>query len=217
MTKKLRATLLLALLLSLVADAKDLDWGVRFDGNIRASLNEQWSVYSTAGSIVWSDFSGKAWYVDLGVGYRFHPAWRAEVAYRELRLDSPDYWLTERRPLINLTWSDQIKDIRLSNRSRVEFREYAWDKKDDIRLRNRTRAELPWAVLPFEIKPYFEEEFFYGKNSAHIEKNWLTSGLYYKPSKQVKLRLGYRWIAVRSNTSGWKNINQVVTAVILSF
>ena len=124
--------------------------------------------------------------------------------------------LIENRPLFNLNWSGRINDVRLSNRSRIEFREYTWNKKDDIRFRNRTRIELPWAVLPFEIKPYFEEEFFYGKESARIEKNWLTGGLYYKVTKQVKLKLGYRWIAVRS-AHEWENLNQIVTGLNLVF
>ena len=43
------------------------------------------------------------------------------------------------------------------------------EKDEDLRYRNETRAELPWSVLPFNIRPYFEEEFFYGKNSRHIQ------------------------------------------------
>lgn len=215
---KLFAFVVALLLFPLAAGARSLDWGSTHDLVVRASLTEKWSIYSSAQAVLWNDFSDLFFgYVDLGVGYRFHPAWRAEIAYRRGWVKPADDWLVENRPLANLTWFGKVKDIRLSNRSRIEFREYTWIKKDDIRLRNRTRAELPWAVLPFEIKPYFEEEFFYGKNSEHIEKNWLTGGLYYKPSKQVKLRLGYRWIAVRSKTSDWKNINQVVTALILSF
>lgn len=217
MRKPLFAVLILALLLPLAAGAKSRDWGTTHDLFVRASLNEKWSIYSSAEAILWNDFSDVFFgYVDLGVGYRFLPAWRIEAAYREARVKPADDWLTEHRPLVNLTWFGKIKDIRLSNRSRIEFREYTWIKKDDIRFRNRTRAELPWAVLPFEIKPYFEEEFFYGKNSARIEKNWLTGGLYYTAPKQVKLRLAYRWIAVRSR-SEWKNINQIVTALSLSF
>ena len=214
----MRRLLLATLLLSGAnADAKSLDWGSTHDLIVRASLNEKWSVYSSAQAALWDDFSDVYFgYVDLGVGYKFHPAWRIEAAYRQAWFQPKDNWFTEHRPLVNLSWFGKVKEIRLSNRSRIEFREYTWNKTDDIRFRNRTRADLPWAILPFEIKPYFEEEFFYGKNSEHIEKNWLTGGLYYKASKQVKLRLGYRWIAVRG-PSEWKNINQIVTVLSLNF
>jgi hypothetical protein len=213
----LPATLILTLILPFAAGAKSLDWGTTHDLFVRAALNEKWSIYSSAQAVLWNDFSDVFFgYVDLGVGYKFHPAWRVEAAYRKAKVKPADDWLTEHRPLVNLTWFDTIEDIRLSNRSRIEFRDYSWTKKDDIRFRNRTRAELPWTVLPFGIKPYFEEEFFYGKNSARIEKNWLTGGLYYTAPKHAKLRLGYRWIAVRTS-SEWHSINQIVTALVVSF
>ncbi len=211
------AALALTLILPFPAGAKSLDWGTTHDLVVRATLSAKWSVYSSAQAVLWNDFSdGFFGYVDFGIGYTFHPAWRIEAAYREAKVKPADDWLTEQRPLINLTGFGSIEDIRLSNRSRIEFRDYSWAKKDDLRLRNRTRAELPWAILPFDIKPYFEEEFFYGKNSARIEKNWLTGGLYYTTTRSVKLRLGYRWIAVRGPAE-WKNINQILTALILNF
>ena len=217
MANSVRDALLLSLILPLAAGAKDLDWGSTHDLYISAPLSEKWSVQASAEAVLWNDFSDLYFgFADIGIGYKFLPAWRVEVAYRRAWVKPKDEWLTENRPLINLNWSGKINDVRLSNRSRIEFREYTWNKKDDIRFRNRTRIELPWSILPFEIKPYFEEEFFYGKESARIEKNWLTGGLYYKASKQVKIKLGYRWIAVRS-AKEWENLDQIVTGLSLVF
>ena len=103
-------------------------------------------------------------------------------------------------------------DARISNRSRVEFRLCQWDKTNDIRYRNETRLDLPWNVLPGEIKPYFEEEFFWGRKSGQIEMNWLTGGLYYKAGRSTKLKLGYRWIAIRVGDE-WENRNQLVSGI----
>jgi len=171
MANSFRGALLLSLILPWAAGAKDLDWGSTHDLYISAPLSEKWSVQASAEAVLWNDFSDLYFgFADIGIGYKFLPAWRVEVAYRQAWVKPKDEWLTETRPLINLNWSGKLNDVRLSNRSRIEFREYRWDKKDDIRFRNRTRIELAWAVLPFEIKPYFEEEFFMGREARGLRK-----------------------------------------------
>jgi hypothetical protein len=72
-------------------------------------------------------------------------------------------------------------------------------------------VDLPWEILPFGIKPYVEEEFFWGRNSGKVEMNWLTGGLYCKPNNSTKLKLGYRWVSARVGDE-WENRNQLVTS-----
>jgi hypothetical protein len=208
---------LLAMALPLTGFSEEGDWGYAHNFYIKKSLTEKWSLLHRSQFALRDDMSDLFFgFADIGIGYRFHPSWRVDGVYRRAWFRPGDTWLIEDRPLINLTWFGKIKDARISNRHRVEFREYRWDKKDDLRYRNETRLELPQEILPFGIKPYFEEEFFYGKESGKFEMNWLTGGLYCKPNSFSKLKLGYRWIRIRAGDD-WENRNQLVTALNLFF
>lgn len=217
MPKARVSSILLAMALPLVGFSAEGDWGYAHNFYVVKSLTEKWSILHRSQFALRDDMSDLFFgFADIGVGYRFHPAWRVDGVYRRNWLRPGDTWLIEDRPLINLTWFGKVRDTRVSNRSRVEFREYRWDKTDDIRYRNETRLDFPWEVLPGAIKPYLEEEFFWGKESGEIEMNWLTGGLYCKPGRSTKLKLGYRWIRIRVG-SEWENRNQLVTAINLFF
>jgi len=216
---KLRCHLLL--MLSLIApcicQAVEGDWGFAHNNYVIASLNEKWSALHRSQLTLRDDMSDLFFgFADIGLGYKCIPGWRLDGVYRRAWIQPGEKWLIEDRPLINLTWFGKIQDARISNRSRIEFREYRWDKKDDIRYRNETRLDLPWQVLPGGIKPYFEEEFFWGRNSGEFEMNWLTGGLYCKPNNNTKLKLAYRWVYARTG-SGWENRNQLVTGLNFYF
>ena len=217
MSKPLRRTLLLAVLLPLCSPAEEGDWGYAHISFLKVKLDDKWSAY-TSSQVTWRDDLSDFYfaYLDAGMEYKFHPAWKIGAAYRQAWWKIQNDWEKENRPLINLTWSKKIKNISIANRSRLEFRHYEWDKGDDLRFRNRTRIEFPREVLPGGIKPYLEEEFFYGKNSEKIEMNWLMAGLYCKPTDHLKIKAGYRWFAIRINDE-WESRNQLVTGLLLLF
>jgi len=210
-------TILMALLLPAFCLAEEGDWGYAHNNYIIKSLNKKWSVLHRSQVALRDDMSELFFgFADIGFGYKIMPNWRLDGVYRRAWIRPGEKWLIEDRPLINLTWFGQIQNSRISNRSRVEFREYRWDKPDDIRYRNETRLDLPYEILPGGIKPYFEEEFFWGKESQKIEMNWLTGGIYCKPNSHTKLKLGYRWVAARAGNS-WENRNQLVTGLNFYF
>ncbi len=207
----------LALLLAVLVRAEEGDWGYAQNFHVVKAINEQWSLLHRSNFTLRDDMGDLFLaYADLGIGYRLHPAWRIDAAYRRSWFRPGGTWLLEDIPYFNLNWFGNLGDARLSNRSRIEFREYRYDKDDDIRLRNETRLDLPWHVLPGGIRPYFEEEFFWGRNSSRLEMNWLTGGLYLKPTPWSKLKLGYRWVAIWTGT-GWENRNQLVSGLNLFF
>ena len=194
------------------AIAVEGDWGYAHNLYATLSLTEKWSVLHRSQFALRDDMSDFFFgFADIGIGYRIHPDWRLDAVYRRAWIEPAGTWLIEDRPLVNLTWFGTMHDARISNRSRIEFRKYRWDRKDDIRYRNETRVDLPWEILPFGIKPYVEEEFFWGRNSGKVEMNWLTGGLYCKPNNSTKLKLGYRWVSARVGDE-WENRNQLVTS-----
>lgn len=217
MQRTIFTLMLLGLSLPWTVDATEGDWIYTHDNVVNVRLNDKWFIAHRSQLNLRDDMSefylGLA---DLGIGYRFLPGWSIEPAYRRVWTKSGDSWLIEDRPLINLAWSGKYRDAGLYARSRFEFREYRWDKKDDFRWRQQLRVDMPWEVLPCGIKPYVEEEWFWGRNSGKFELNWLTGGLYCKPNKHVKLRLGYRWAAARIGDE-WENRNVLLTAINLYF
>jgi hypothetical protein len=209
----------LALLLAApaITPAAEGDWGAAHIFYVKKALAGNWSAI-TGAQLTWRDDMSDFYfiYADAGLAYKFHPNWIVEAVYRQGWWEISDQWEVENRPLFNLKWIDTFDGIRIENQARLELRFYDWDKDDDLRFRNRTRMEFPWEVIPVGIKPYLEEELFIGKNSGELEMNWLMAGLYYKPTKQLKLKAGYRWIAIRAGNQ-WENRNQLVTGLALIF
>lgn len=186
MTRKI---LIFIFLFSLAARSEEGDWGFAHNNYVIKKLTAKWSFLHRSQFALRDDMSDLFFgYADAGAGYKFHPDWRIDLVYRRVWIQLGETWRIEDRPLINLTWFGTLGDARLTNRSRLEFREYRWDKKDDLRFRNETRLELPWSFAG--LKPYFEEEFFYGWERRAIEMNWLSAGLSFKPKSNVKLKIG---------------------------
>ncbi len=213
MTRRFLAAL--ALLVPLLGTAAEGDWGYAQINFVKAGLTEKWSVLSRSQVTLRDDFSELYfWYVDAGLAYSLAPAWRVELAYRHAEWNFGSGWLTERRPMVNLDWMGKAKGVRLSNQTRLEYRDFQWARETDWRFRNRTRADFPWEVLG--VSPFLEEEFFVGYNRGALEMNWLSAGLQVKPFNGVKLKAGYRWIAIRVGDQ-WENRNQLVTGLALFF
>ena len=215
--RRLLFLLALPLLIPSFSRAAEGDWGYAHIFYVKKALAEKWS-FITGAQLTWRDDMSDLYfiYADAGLGYKLHPNWAAEAVYRNGWWNFSDEWVVEQRPMVNLKWFDTWKGIRVQNQARLEFRFFEWDRKDDLRFRNRTRAEFPWELLPGGIKPFAEEEFFIGKNSEQLEMNWVTAGLYGKPTRAIKLKAGYRWIRIRAGGK-WENRNQLVTGMVVIF
>lgn len=208
--------LLLTALFPIIGSAAEGDWGYAHVNFIKIGLAEKWSILSRSQVTLRDDFSEfYFWYADAGLAYSLTPAWRAELAYRHAEWNFGNGWLVEERPMANLDWFGRVKGVKLNNRARIEYRRFEWAREDDWRFRNRIRAEFPWQFIG--ISPYLEEEFFIGYNRGALEMNWLMAGLQIKPMKRVKLKAGYRWIAIRVFNDSWENRNQLVTNISLFF
>jgi len=197
------------------AGTKANDWQSLNELVLTYNVTDTWSVFSRSGvQFARNSIDLNMGYIDGGAAYKFNPHWKIGAAYRHLWASIDTQTGQEDRPMIELTWFDTLKDIRLSNRSRFEFRLYDFDKENDFRYRNQTRAEFPWGI--YGVKPYFEEEFFYSKNADEINQNWVTGGVYFKPADYMKIRVAYRWVALKTNPE-WINVNQVYLACALTF
>ena len=192
------------------------DGGMSHNLLLKHSLNENWFLISRsnlASRLHYDDnFFG---YTGLGLGYNLDEHWSARAGYRHAWIRPGEEWLEESRPYVEGYYANKWKGFRITNRSRLEFRFFD-HRDDDIRFRNEIVVEAPWEWTPLKLKPYVEEEFFYGFDQSQIEANWLCGGLSWRPMKGVKLKLGYRWVRQRIGEN-WINRNVIVTGVNLFF
>ena len=192
------------------------DGGMSHNLLLKHSLNENWFLISRsnlASRFHYDDnFFG---YTGLGLGYNLDEHWSVRAGYRHAWIRPGEEWLEESRPYVEGYYANKWKGFRITNRSRLEFRFFD-HRDDDIRFRNEIVVEAPWEWTPLKLKPYVEEEFFYGFDQSQIEANWLGGGLSWRPMKGVKLKLGYRWVRQRIGEN-WINRNVIVTGVNLFF
>jgi hypothetical protein len=214
--KKRKALYLLAALAAATTYAQ-APWASVNELVLGHKLNDEWSLFSRSRIQFTEDFNTfSLWFADAGLAYKLHQHIKIGAAYRYLEYRVKNQWESENRPMIELTFFGKPNNISLANRSRFEFRFYDFDRAYDFRYRNRTRADFPWGIAG--IKPYLEDELFWGRNQGKFNQNWLTGGIYFKPADLTKIRAAYRWAAVRSSgTNKWRSGNQLYLALIQNF
>lgn len=192
------------------------DAGASHNLLLKYKLNEDWFLISRsnmASRFHYDDyFFG---YTGIGAGYNLNKNWSLRAGYRHAEIRPRGVWLEENRPYIEGYYANNWKGYRMTYRSRLEFRFFDY-RNDDLRFRNELVIEAPWEFTKFKLKPYLEEEFFYGFDKSQFEANWLGAGLSWRPMKGVKLKLGYRWVHQRIGVR-WINRNVIVTGVNLFF
>jgi len=192
------------------------DAGGSYNLLLKASVNDDWFLISRSNLASRNNFGDNfLGYTGLGVGYQLAPSLSLRVGYRRAWFRFTDEWQPENRGYLEGYFADRINGFRVSNRARVEFRRFDW-RDDDVRLRNAITIEAPWAMTPFKLKPYLEEEVFFSTRAGQIEANWLGGGLAWRPANGVKLKLGYRWNRFRVGDE-WNNRNVLVTGINLFF
>lgn len=188
------------------------DAGASYNLLLKHSINEDWFIISRSNMASRFDYEDNFFgYTGIGLGYNLNDQWSVRAGYRHAWIRPGDDWLEENRPYVEAYYAKKINGFRVTNRSRVEFRFFDY-REDDVRLRNEIVIEAPWEFTSLKLKPYVEEEVFYGFNGSHVEANWLGGGLSWRPMKGVKLKLGYRWVRQRIGDR-WINRNVIVTGV----
>jgi len=208
--------LLIVLFISTNSFAEE-DWGYSHNFLIQKKISDKWFIVSrsqfNARDNMREIFLGL---VDLGFDYQMYEWLKVGGAYRGAWFLLDKEYGYENRPMININASKNIHGYFVSNLSRFEFRFYNYDLKDDVRFRNETRIVFPLELTKLKLKPYIEEEFFYGFNANEVNANWLSGGLQYQVNKNVRIKTGYRWLTQKTGTE-WINRNVLVTGFMFTF
>jgi opacity protein-like surface antigen len=213
---RLRYLLLLALLTAWTPVAAQQDAGGSYNLLLKAPLAGDWFLLSRSNAASRNNFGDTFLaYTGASLGYQLRPSFSLRLGYRRAWFRFTDDWQPEDRLMLEGYFAERFNGFRVTNRLRVELRWFDW-RDDDVRLRNEITIEAPWALTPLELKPYLEEEVFYGINAGRFEANWLGAGLAWRPMDGVKLKLGYRWNRFRAGDD-WANRNVLVTGVNVFF
>ncbi len=193
------------------------DWGYSHNFFIKKKISDRWAVESrslfTSRDNMREIFLGVA---DIGLSYDVTGWLNIGAAYRAGWILVNGEYGYENRPLINLTLRGKWEGALISNRSRVEFRHYDFDRRDDVRFRNETRIIFPWELPMGRLRPYMEEEFFYADNAGEINMNWLTAGLTCRLNEHVRVKSGYRWNTFKFGPE-WEHRHMWVTGFAFLF
>lgn len=179
------------------------DWKVTVEEELRYS-SDRGNIYYTHTDIG-AVYSGLYDWLDLGVNYR--------LVHEE---SSSTEWRNENRPHFNITFKHTYKDIKLSNRSRLEFRDKEVSK-DLWRYRNKSTAKFAEVqIAKLKLKPYLADEIFVDFGSAGFTRNRIYSGVSFDITEKVKGQVYYMWQTSKSG-SIWKDANILGTSVKFPF
>lgn len=208
--------MLLAAVAALSPVHAQTDWGASHNLLLKARIDDDWFIISRSNLASRDDFGEQFLaYTGGGLGYQLDARWSLRAGYRRAWIRPQGTWLEEDRWYLEAYFADRWRDIRLTNRSRIEFRVFDY-RSDDVRLRNEITAEAPWALTALRLRPYLEDELFYSTQDGRFEANWLGVGLSWGIADGIKLKLGYRWNHFRVGDA-WNDRNVIVTGVNLFF
>jgi hypothetical protein len=216
-TGRARVTLPALLLACLLASQPraESDFGVSYNLLVKVDIDEDWFVISRS-NLATRDNNGETFltYTGAALGRELSEAWSLRIGYRHAKLKIGERWRSEDRPFIEAYGATVRDGWRLTNRSRVEFRNYE-DGSDDIRLRTEFGARAPWSLTPIGLRPFVEDEIFYGMDADRVEANWLTLGVSW-PFGSGSAKVGYRWNRFRVGDD-WRDRDVLVLGLNLFF
>jgi len=162
----------------------------------------------------WGDDASDFYYhhSDIGITYSGLTDWLdVGLNYRYIIEEKKDDWRHENRPYLNITFKGTLNDFKVSNRSRLEYREK--DISDDAwRYRNKSSLKF----TKWKIQPYLADEIFVDFEKEELNRNRIYSGFSFKIFKNLKGEIYYFWQTSKSSDK-WKDMNVFGTKLKLSF
>ena len=154
---------------------------------------------------------------DVGFSYSGLADWLdVGIHYRAVLEEKSDDWTWENRPHINATLKTKIHELKVSNRSRLEFRIFR-EKEDKARYRNKTTIKFPVKWTKYQWQPYVADEIFYDFENVRVTRNRLYAGVGGKLTKEISGGFYYVLQSNRSSSGGWTDTNVLGTKLKLSF
>jgi hypothetical protein len=121
--------------------------------------------------------------------------------------DDQGHWQQEVRPYLDATIKWQAAGLKLSDRSRLEYRQREADV-DVWRFRNHIKAQFPWEWSRWRLKPYMADEVYFRLDGSGLFRNRTFGGVTMPIGKRLKGSLYYFWDNTKDDNSGeWTELN----------
>ena len=191
------------------------DWEWRHTTTIKAPLSEDLSI--NVNNMEWFKNDASEHYyhhVEVGIDWKVDGIiWGFYLREKESE-SSSGVWSWEHRPHLNATFKWNMGDIKLSDRSRLEYRIFAGDNK--WRYRNFLKAVLPVKWTEYKITPYIGDEVFYDFDVDELNMNRLHLGISAKLTDSIKAGVKYTFESVKSGDN-WTDKNIIWSDITFSF
>jgi len=143
-------------------------------------------------------------HTDFGFSYKVLPWLSTGVNYRNI-YEVKHNWMHEKRPQFNLAFTYKIANVKLKDRSRLEYR--IRSKKDSVfRYRNAFTISYKIKFTAFSLSPYLADEIFYDIDENELNRNRIYAGFSISLYKHFSIRLSYVRQADKKNNI-WYNKN----------
>jgi len=194
--------------------AKD-DWEYWPAINVKKALNEKMDLkVSFAGRF--KDDMDKFYFggAQLGSAFKVNEYFSVTPSYFFIKYEDSGHFEEEHRYMLDAAFSWKMKKMKLSHRSRFEYRDLP--ALDRWRYRARLKAGLPVKVHNRSLTPYVSEEIFYDERKGEFNQNRFSLGSVIKINKAVSVDVYY---LLRSDKKGedWSERNALGTSLNLSF
>jgi len=155
-------------------------------------------------------------HTDIGTSYSGFADWFVlGLNFRNVNEDNGEEWLMTHQPHLNATFKAVIKDFKLSNRIRMEYRDRQ-DASDGFRMRNKITLKFPIKFTKKNIQPYLADEIFVDFDQGGMNRNRLYAGFVFDIVDNLKGELFYLLQSSESNNK-WNDYNVLGTKLKLSF
>ena len=149
-------------------------------------------------------YGGLADWIDIGLNFK--------ESFKE---EDDGHWSRENRPHLNITLKNQVGALDVSDRSRLEYRDFE-DDDDTWRYINQLKVKLPCEFTRFKIRPYFAYQLYLNMEGHAFEKNRVYSGASLKLSKDIESELYYVWQSGKSDGC-WDDLNAIGMQLKIAF
>lgn len=165
----------------------------------------------------WSEDMNRFAYESLDIGLLYGACGWLDLGgnFRYVIDDDDGQWEHEARPHLNAILKYAWRGVKLSNRSRFEYR-YLTRTKDTWRYRNLSEVKVPFNWAAFTISPCLREEAFFKFDQDDYNQNRLSGGIQFELSKHIEIELFYLWQSLKS-LGKWKSVNVLNTQINFIF
>lgn len=189
--------LLCGLLLAAKSAFASDDWQYWHDTEIKAELTEKYSLRLDAQQRLRDDFSDLYFYNFAG-GFLWEASRFFEIGpfFRyDHEKDADGDHVNENRWLIEATLKHALGKLKLSDRSRIEYRNR--NTTDAWRYRNRLKVSYPLPFKKIKITPFAADEIFWDITNHTLNQNRFSTGLETGLNRHVTLKTYYLLRSVR--------------------